>query len=171
MKRFYILLIILSFISLLFEISSDKKVESVPVTNTDDTHQYAKNVNISLEDSIFQSIISNDIEHPDIVYAQAILETGYFTSKIFVENNNLFGMKMPKRRETFAINEKNNHAAFESWYDSIQDYKIWQSTYASNKSRDEYFDYLEKHYSEDKQYVKKLKRILDDKISKFIAQK
>ena len=39
------------------------------------------------------------------ITAQAAHETGNFTSKIFKENNNLFGMKKPAVRKTYAIGE------------------------------------------------------------------
>jgi len=34
-----------------------------------------------------------DIKHPHIVLAQSIVETGHWTSLVFRENHNLFGMK------------------------------------------------------------------------------
>ena len=37
-----------------------------------------------------------NIKYPHIVYAQSLIETGHFDSKIFKENNNLFGMKTSK---------------------------------------------------------------------------
>ncbi|WP_308376938.1 peptidoglycan DD-metalloendopeptidase family protein [Prevotella corporis] len=36
-----------------------------------------------------------DVKFPQIVAAQALLETGYFTSRVCLENNNLFGLRRP----------------------------------------------------------------------------
>jgi len=60
-----------------------------------------------------------------LLTAQAAHETGNFTSKIFKENNNLFGMKLPKKRKTTATGERYGHAVFKNIADSIQDYKIY----------------------------------------------
>ena len=37
---------------------------------------------------LYFEILENNIQYPDIVLAQAILESGYMTSQIFIENNN-----------------------------------------------------------------------------------
>jgi len=49
-------------------------------------------------------------EMSKLITAQAGFETGNFTSVIFKENNNLFGMKLPKVRKTTAIGENRGHA-------------------------------------------------------------
>lgn len=154
---------------MIIEMCSYSKIEAVPSQNANDTVRMYAN-DLSLNDSVYVYILTNDIEHPDIVYAQALLETGNFNSSIFKSNNNLFGMKLPKVRETTAIGENKNHAVFDSWMSSIDDYKLWQQTYASNKSRDEYFSYLSKCYSQDEEYASKLKKIISREICNFISE-
>jgi uncharacterized FlgJ-related protein len=101
------------------------------------------------------------IAYPDVVLAQARLETGNFTSKVFRENNNLFGMKLPRVRNTTAIGEQNSHADYASWRQSIIDYKLWQDNMiAGIKSKKQYLNYLSKNYAEDKKYINKLKQML-----------
>ena len=101
------------------------------------------------------------IAYPDVVLAQARLETGNFTSKVFRENNNLFGMKLPRVRNTTAIGEQNSHADYASWRQSIADYKLWQDdVIAGIKSKRQYLSYLSKNYAEDKKYINKLKKML-----------
>ena len=101
------------------------------------------------------------IVHADIVMAQAKLETGNFTSKVFKENHNLFGMKLPKSRSTNALGEKNDHAYYISWVHSIRDYKLWQDrVVAKYKTRRAYLKYLSENYAEDKKYIYKLKQML-----------
>lgn len=99
------------------------------------------------------------IQHPDIVFIQAQIESANFKSKIFKENNNLFGMKMPERRKTVAIGINRGHAKYSSWQASVIDYKLMQKRYAHNKSRNQYFVYLRK-YAQDPNYVNKIKRRL-----------
>lgn len=101
------------------------------------------------------------IAYPDIVMAQAKIETAHFTSKIFRENNNLFGMKLPERRSTTAIGEQYNHASYTSWRQSVIDYKMWQDKVLTKvKSRRAYLKYLSKYYATDKQYVKLIKQMI-----------
>lgn len=70
-----------------------------------------------------------DIPQAKIITAQAAHETGNFTSKIFKENNNLFGMKLPKVRKTFATGEKYGHATFDNLADSVKDFKIYYKNF------------------------------------------
>ena len=101
------------------------------------------------------------IEYPDIVMAQAKIETAHFTSKIFRENNNLFGMKLPEKRSTTATGEQYNHATYTSWRQSVIDYKIWQDRVLTKvHSRRAYLRYLSKYYATDKQYVNLIKRMI-----------
>ena len=100
-----------------------------------------------------------EIEHPEIVFIQAQIESGNFTSPIFKEGNNLFGMKVAERRNTSAIGKIRGHAAYLIWEDSVLDYKLMQEKYAKGKSRKEYLKYLEK-YAEDPNYITKIKKRL-----------
>jgi uncharacterized FlgJ-related protein len=101
------------------------------------------------------------IVYPDIVMAQARIETAHFTSKIFKENHNLFGMKLPKQRSTTAIGEQYNHAEYTSWRQSVIDYKLWQDRVLTKvKSKRAYLKYLNKYYATDKQYVTLIKQMI-----------
>lgn len=97
-----------------------------------------------------------------IPLAQSIVETGHWKSNIFVENNNLFGMKEAKQRVTTAYGTQNNHAYYESWKESVYDYAFYQSRYlGSIKSEQEYFDYLSASYAEDPNYIRVLKETIE----------
>lgn len=100
-----------------------------------------------------------EIEHPEIVFIQAQIESGNFTSPIFKEGNNLFGMKVAEKRNTSAIGKIRGHAAYLIWEDSVLDYKLMQERYAKGKSRKEYLKYLE-NYAEDPNYITKIKKRL-----------
>jgi len=104
---------------------------------------------------------SLNFRHADIVYAQSVLETGSFTSTIFKENNNLFGMKAAALRTTTHKGLNRGHAIYDSWYDSVLDYAMYQSKYLSRLDRNAYFAYLAQNYAEDPNYVTQLKAIIN----------
>lgn len=103
-----------------------------------------------------------NVKFPYIVYAQAMLETGNFKSKVFRENNNLFGMKCATSRATTNKGEQYNHAMFDTWRESIMDYALYQSRYLNSiRSEEQYYSYLSSSYAEDSGYVNKLRAIVD----------
>lgn len=59
------------------------------------------------------------------VAAQATLESGNFTSDIFKENKNFFGMKTAKCRLTTADGTNRNHATYRFTDDCMIDYYLW----------------------------------------------
>lgn len=114
------------------------------------------------EDKFKTMLIDMNFKFPDIVHAQAILETGTFSSRIFKENNNLFGMKISRLRPTTHKGEHNGHAYYDDWKDSVLDYALYQARYLNNlKTREEYLSYLNRVYAEDTLYVSKLRTIIE----------
>ena len=110
-------------------------------------HQFSEERMIYLAESL-------GIEHIDIMVAQARIETGWYTSGIFIHNKNIFGMKLPERRETTAIGSNRGHAQYTSWQQSVADYKLWQlKVLTKNKSREQYLSYISKNYAEDGNYI------------------
>jgi uncharacterized FlgJ-related protein len=102
------------------------------------------------------------IRFPDIVIAQAKLETGHFTSKSFTKHNNLFGMKVPKSRLTVATGESFGHARYDHWTYSVMDYALFQSTFARKiRTRKGYMRYLSRNYAEDESYVQKIGKLIN----------
>jgi hypothetical protein len=107
-------------------------------------------------------ILQLNIKYPHIVLAQAELESGTFTSPIFKENNNLFGMKQAKLRPTTNTGENKGHACFNTWRESVVDYAFYSATYLNDiHSETEYLNYLGQNYAEDTAYVSKLKVIIE----------
>jgi len=78
---------------------------------------------------LIQRIKALNLKFPHIVMAQAMQETGNFTSAIFKENHNLFGMKQPTVRNTLAEGTSRGHAKYNNWQDSLTDYALFISTY------------------------------------------
>lgn len=102
------------------------------------------------------------IRNSDIVYRQAILETGNFTSNIFLENNNLFGMKHPYIRRTTSLGRKRGHAKYSNWLDSVRDMKYFQEFYRPRiygMHKGDYYSFLNDVYATDQYYTIKLKQI------------
>lgn len=114
------------------------------------------------EEKLIEKLKELNIKFPHIVFAQSKLETGNFTSKIFREGNNLFGMREAKQRITTAKGTENNHAFYNTWYESVLDYSFYQCKYLSNITTEElYFDYLSQSYAENINYVSILKNIIN----------
>lgn len=109
---------------------------------------------------LWQKLLEYNIEHPEIVYRQAVHETADFKSRVFREGNNLFGMKYPNKRETTAVGVHRKHAKYQSWIDSVIDMKLWQDYHKRfYKKYPTYYKFLEARYAEDRLYVQKLKRV------------
>ena len=103
-----------------------------------------------------------NVRFPEIVYAQAVLETGNFQSEVFKANKNLFGMKEASIRATTNHGTNLNHAVYNHWRESVLDYALYQCSYLSDlKSKSEYYNYLSQYYAEDKTYVSKVKEIAE----------
>jgi flagellum-specific peptidoglycan hydrolase FlgJ len=111
--------------------------------------------------NLYNTILSLGILYPDIVFAQAVLESGSFKSNLTILNNNIFGMRYPSIRETTAIGKgKSGYAKYETWVHSVEDYLHWQEFLFSKRgelSKTEYFAYLKRWYAKDKNYVIKVK--------------
>lgn len=93
-----------------------------------------------------------NIEHPQIVYAQALLETGHFKSNLCVSHNNLFGLY-----------DSRNHCyySFDNWYESVHAYKVLVQYKYFKKPYRTYYDFLSDiGYASDPEYNKKLKKII-----------
>ncbi len=114
------------------------------------------------KNTLYNQIVEAGIQFPQIVLAQALLESGHFKSKLFKYNNNLFGMRLPKARKTTAIGKKRHYAVYKDWMSSVEDYKHWQNK-IPNKHKSSikaYMRYLSRYYSKSGNYSKKLKKFI-----------
>jgi len=113
------------------------------------------------ESKLIEKINQLNFKYPHIILAQAKLESGHFKSTIFLENNNMFGMKEAKLRANLAKGTNRGHAYYDTWQDCILDYALYYSTYLSDiRTEGEYFEYLRQNYAEDPTYVQRLKEII-----------
>ncbi len=100
---------------------------------------------------------------PYIIYGQALLETDHFRSRIFMENNNIFGMKEATKRVSLSRGTQYDHAFYDNWLESVYDYGLYYASYLSGiTTEDGYFDFLSEYYAEDPDYVAKLKDIIEN---------
>lgn len=114
------------------------------------------------EDEFIVEIKRLNLKYPHIVYAQAIIESGNFSSKIFKENNNMFGMKQARSRINLAKSTQYGHAYFETWEDCLLDFAFHRATYFSKlRSEADIYAYLGKYYAEDPDYINKLKTVVN----------
>lgn len=108
--------------------------------------------------NVKREIINQSLKYPDIVLRQVILESGWLKSQLVKTNNNLLGMKHPKKRKTHSQGEKHGYASFLTWTDCIKDYKLLQSRF-KGKTKIEYVSWLCSKYAEDSLYQNKLENI------------
>ena len=115
------------------------------------------------EDKFHKELDKFNWKFKDIVYAQAKLETN-FSSENFTLRNNLFGMKVAKSRLTTAKeSKKSSHAKYDNWRLSIVDRALFESAFMRKiKTREQYLDYLAENYAGDKNYKKKLLKIIEN---------
>lgn len=100
--------------------------------------------------NLYAEIMRNGIRHPKIVLAQAILETGWFTSPVCRNKHNLFGLTNPRTGKYFE---------FGHWTESVRAYYT-KVQYKYNGGN--YLLWLKNiGYAEDPRYVRSLSRILE----------
>lgn len=104
------------------------------------------------EEKLKQEILSLNFKFPNIVYAQAILESGGFKSKIFLENNNLFGLKKAGSRITTAVRTQRAHAYYDNWKMSLIDRSFYEAAYLKGMNKKQYLAYLNRNYAEVNDY-------------------
>jgi len=79
------------------------------------------------------------VDRPDIAMAQARHESGDFTSAIWKENCNPFGMHHPKIRLTYSTGKNRNCAVYRHWFYAVLDYAEMQKYYYRKGYDHKYF--------------------------------
>lgn len=114
------------------------------------------------EERLVEKIKELNFRFPHIVLAQAKLESGEFTSNIFRENYNMFGMREARVRLNLAKGTQFNHAYYNNWEESLMDYALWYSSYAREcRTEKQLYTLLDKQYAEANHYVTSLKNIIE----------
>ena len=131
------------------------KDKPIPVIEVADTiiNEQPKFFAQSPKEGLEEALSYYNLEHKDIVYAQAVLETGHFTSRVCLEYNNLFGLYDSKNKDYYKFNH---------WSESVVAYKEWiQKKYQPPNN---YYTFLrEINYAEEKNYTRILKEIVKNR--------
>lgn len=107
------------------------------------------------------------VYYADVLYAQALHESGHFTSNIYQNTNNCFGMKQPKVRPTTSLGgwTGTNGVKWANYTDvssSIEDRILWDgyNKIKFPETPEEVKQYMQnvqsKGYAEDPQYISKV---------------
>jgi hypothetical protein len=114
------------------------------------------------EDKLIDLIKQLNIKFPHIALAQSKIETGNYSSRIFRENHNLFGMREARTRIKTAKGTQYSHAYYENWRESVYDYAFYQCRYLSRiTNEEEYLEYLSQSYAEDPNYISKIRKLIE----------
>lgn len=108
------------------------------------------------KEALMDAIHYFNLYEPDWVYAQAVLETGNFSSMVFQRKNNLFGLYNSRYKHYYM---------FTHWSESVLAYKkMIQKPERYNPNVDtDYGKFLNRiKYAEDPNYVQKLKSIIEN---------
>jgi flagellum-specific peptidoglycan hydrolase FlgJ len=151
--------ILFTFIITSFMYNSNKNkeyMESEVVINLVTNESFSKEKFIS-------EVKLSRFRYPDIIIAQAYIETSHFTSQVWEQNRNLFGMKLPLTRFTLAVDVNLNHAVYKNWKASLKDRLIYEALYLHKiKDKDEYYEFLDVNYARagGKRYSELIKEII-----------
>lgn len=100
------------------------------------------------KENLYSELIAQEIDYPEIVLAQALLETGNFKSYSCKVRNNLFGLKR----------KDGSYMTFDHWTNSVHAYKKYIQKY--KEVPNDYYKYLnDLGYAEDSIYVIRVKEI------------
>jgi hypothetical protein len=112
------------------------------ITENDVVLLYMDSENNSFSRKNFYEYLKKiNIKFPELVFAQAIKESG-FKSTIWKNNHNPFGMKEANKRPNKQNGVQHGHAFYDTWKDACIDYAFYQSYIGLSKVKTEN-DYLQ----------------------------
>ena len=95
-----------------------------------------------INDSILYVFLKdNNAWYPEILLKQAKIESGNYTSNVYMNANNLYGMKKVGKRQTTQLNNTyNGYGCYTNWCESVLDRMLWDIFYFKNikPSKEEY---------------------------------
>lgn len=107
------------------------------------------NAELSME-SLINALYKYNVKEKKIVLAQALLETGYFSSSLCIESHNLFGLRHPS---------DGSYYTFNNWEESV---KAYMDDVQYKYNGGDYYAFLKRiGYAEDRNYTKKVRKIAD----------
>lgn len=152
--RIHVVWFIIALLAVVFFINvySDNKKENTIIEKKDSVSvQWRQNHFLLSEENLYNELVAQGVDFPEIVTAQAILETGHFKSYACLQQNNLFGLR----------DNKGKYISFPHWTDAVAAYKKYIQRY-NHPVPEDYYAYLQElGYAEDPQYIDKLKQIVN----------
>ena len=108
---------------------------------------FSLSLSAQTDQQVYDELKKYDVKYPQIVLAQAKLETGNYTSTLCKKHGNLFGLK-----------RKGGYAKFNNWRESVKAYRDWvQYKYKGG----DYYVFLKKiGYASDPKYIIKVKEMV-----------
>ena len=104
-----------------------------------------------IDQYIYEAMGYFDVRFPDLVYAQSILETGYYSSDVCLQKNNLFGLYDSTNR---------TYRTYKYWWESVREYKRLVQDKFKGETLEDYFVFLDTlPYATDSLYITKLKDV------------
>lgn len=130
--------------------------------------------------NLLNEITSQGIVCPNVVFAQAEIESAFLKAGSSPKTRNLFGMRYPSTRKTTAIGlylqgkdsiiygtraelrpylSRPTYAVYANWVDAVEDYKLWQDY--SFKTKEKYLEFLQRVYATEPTYAATLKKMVN----------
>lgn len=120
------------------------------------------------EDNLRELLVLLDAPNLIIIIEQMRLETGRFTSPLFLNHNNLTGMHYPRVRDTYAsgytiADNGRKCSSYKSWQSSVLDFLLRIEYYENlGYSSNDYYSFLENTgYCEKDGYADLLKSMVE----------
>lgn len=112
-----------------------------------------------ISDSILYAFLKdNNAWYPDILLKQAKVESANYSSNIYENTNNLYGMKKVGKRQTTQLNNTyKGYGCYNNWCLSVLDRILWDIFIFKGEkpNREEYLKAMS-IYAEDEDYINKL---------------
>lgn len=112
-----------------------------------------------VNDSILYVFLkNNNAWYPEILLKQAKIESGNYTSNVYMNTNNLYGMRKVGKRQTTQLNTTyKGYGCYTNWCESVLDRMLWDIFYFKNEkpNKEEYLKAMS-IYAEDEDYSTKI---------------
>jgi len=159
-KIMSLIFILIFFVGIVSFLGGKAHSKTVYITEEGQSYIISQEKDTFTEQKLYEYLVELNVKHPEIVIAQARLETGNYSSEVFRQNNNLFGMKEARIRISTNQGTNLGHAVYENWKQCVLDYAFYQATYLSDlKKEKDYLNYLDRSYAEDPNYINKVQKI------------
>lgn len=111
------------------------------------------------DSTLYKFLLDNNAWYPDILLKQAKIESANYTSNVYKNTNNLYGMRKVGKRQTTQLNNVyNSYGCYNNWCLSVLDRMLWDIfVFKGEKPSEEEYLKAMSIYAEDKNYINKLK--------------